>query len=68
MPVPPRHEVNGAPLEPPFPPGIEQAVFGMGCFWGAERKFWQTPGVYTTAVGYAGGLTPNPTYRRSARA
>jgi peptide-methionine (S)-S-oxide reductase len=63
MPVPPRHEVNGAPLEGPFPPGTEQAVFGMGCFWGAERKFWQTPGVVTTAVGYAGGSTPNPTYR-----
>jgi peptide-methionine (S)-S-oxide reductase len=63
MPVPPRHEVNGAPLEPPFPPGTEQAVFGLGCFWGAERKFWQTPGVVTTAVGYAGGSTPNPDYR-----
>ena len=63
MPVPPRHEVSGAPLEAPFPPGTEQAVFGMGCFWGAERKFWQTPGVVSTAVGYAGGPTPNPTYR-----
>jgi peptide-methionine (S)-S-oxide reductase len=63
MPVPPRHEVSGAPLEPPFPAGSEQAVFGMGCFWGAERKFWQTPGVITTAVGYAGGPTPNPNYR-----
>ena len=63
MPVPPRHEVSGAPLEAPFAPGTEQAVFGMGCFWGAERKFWQTPGVVTTAVGYAGGSTPNPTYR-----
>ncbi|HET9314082.1 MAG TPA: peptide-methionine (S)-S-oxide reductase, partial [Vicinamibacteria bacterium] len=63
MPVPPRHEVNGARLEPPFPAGTEEAVFGMGCFWGAERKFWQTPGVVTTAVGYAGGSTPNPTYR-----
>jgi len=62
MPVPPRHFVNGRPLKPPFPSGLEQAVFGLGCFWGAERKFWQTPGVYTTAVGYAGGLTPNPTY------
>jgi peptide-methionine (S)-S-oxide reductase len=62
MPVPPRHAVNGAPLEPPFPEGLEQAVFGMGCFWGAERKFWQAEGVYTTAVGYAGGHTPNPTY------
>jgi peptide-methionine (S)-S-oxide reductase len=63
MPIPPRHFVNGAPLAPPFPPGIETAVFGMGCFWGAERKFWQAPGVFTTAVGYAGGVTPNPTYR-----
>ncbi len=63
MPVPERHEVLGTPLSPPFPEGLEQAVFGMGCFWGAERKFWQAPGVYTTAVGYAGGLTPNPTYK-----
>ena len=62
MPVPSEHEVNGSPLKPPFPAGLEQAVFGLGCFWGAERKFWQTPGVYTTAVGYAGGYTPNPTY------
>ena len=62
MPVPSRHEVNGNPLEPPFPAGLEQAVFGMGCFWGAERKFWEAPGVYTTAVGYAGGFTENPTY------
>jgi peptide-methionine (S)-S-oxide reductase len=62
MPVPAEHFVNGHPLEPPFPQGLEQAVFGMGCFWGAERKFWQTPGVYTTAVGYAGGATPNPSY------
>jgi peptide-methionine (S)-S-oxide reductase len=62
MPVPPKHYVNGAPLEPPFPEGLEQAVFGLGCFWGAERKFWQTPGVYSTSVGYAGGHTPNPTY------
>jgi peptide-methionine (S)-S-oxide reductase len=62
MPVPARHVVRGTPLKPPFPAGLEQAVFGMGCFWGAERKFWQTPGVYTTAVGYAGGPTPNPTY------
>ncbi|HVC11070.1 MAG TPA: peptide-methionine (S)-S-oxide reductase MsrA [Burkholderiales bacterium] len=62
MPVPERHFVNGHPLTPPFPEGLEQAVFGMGCFWGAERKFWQTPGVYTTAVGYAGGTTPNPSY------
>ncbi len=56
------HYVNGAPLHPPFPEGLEEAVFGLGCFWGAERKFWQTPGVWTTAVGYAGGSTPNPTY------
>jgi peptide-methionine (S)-S-oxide reductase len=62
MSVPARHEVLGTPLRPPFPEGIEQAVFGMGCFWGAERIFWQLPGVYTTAVGYAGGFTPNPTY------
>jgi peptide-methionine (S)-S-oxide reductase len=62
MAVPARHDVLGVPLEPPFPAGTEQAVFGMGCFWGAERKFWQAPGVYTTAVGYAGGFTPNPTY------
>src|SRR5467141_1748779 len=63
MPVPDAHFVNGHRLSPPFPAGLEQAVFGMGCFWGAERKFWQAPGVYSTAVGYAGGLTPNPTYR-----
>ena len=63
MPVPARHAVNGAPLEPPFPAGMEMAQFGLGCFWGAERKFWQLPGVFTTAVGYAGGLTPNPTYQ-----
>jgi peptide-methionine (S)-S-oxide reductase len=63
MPVPARHLVNGTPLEPPFPDGSETAVFGMGCFWGAERKFWQVDGVYTTAVGYAGGYTPNPTYQ-----
>jgi peptide-methionine (S)-S-oxide reductase len=62
MPVPDRHEVLGTPLQPPFPAGIETAVFGMGCFWGAERLFWQAPGVYTTAVGYAGGVTPNPAY------
>ena len=60
--VPDQHFVNGNPLEGPFPDGLEQAVFGLGCFWGAERKFWETPGVYTTAVGYAGGYTPNPTY------
>ncbi len=63
MPVPARHFVNGAPLEPPFPQGTERAMFARGCFWGAERKFWQTPGVVSTAVGYAGGLTANPTYR-----
>jgi peptide-methionine (S)-S-oxide reductase len=62
LPVPTHHLVNGTPLQPPFPDGLETAVFGMGCFWGAERKFWQTDGVYTTAVGYAGGFTPNPTY------
>lgn len=63
MPVPPTHHVNGARLEPPFPAGLERAMFALGCFWGAERTFWQIPGVYTTAVGYAGGHTPNPTYR-----
>ncbi|MBI4264158.1 MAG: peptide-methionine (S)-S-oxide reductase MsrA [Acidobacteria bacterium] len=63
MPIPSTHFVNGHPLKPPFPAGLEQAVFGMGCFWGAERKFWEARGVYTTAVGYAGGYTPNPTYR-----
>ena len=62
MPVPEKHFVNGHPLEAPFPAGMQQAVFGMGCFWGAERLFWQTPGVYSTAVGYAGGATRNPTY------
>jgi peptide-methionine (S)-S-oxide reductase len=62
MPVPTRHFVNGNPISPPFPEGLETAVFGMGCFWGAERKFWEAPGVFTTAVGYAGGFTPNPTY------
>jgi peptide-methionine (S)-S-oxide reductase len=62
MVVPARHEVLGTPLEPPFPDGLEQTVVGLGCFWGAERLFWQLPGVYTTAVGYAGGFTPNPTY------
>jgi peptide-methionine (S)-S-oxide reductase len=60
--VPERHDVLGTPLKPPFPDGYEQAVFGLGCFWGAERIFWQAPGVYTTAAGYAGGYTPNPTY------
>ncbi len=62
MPVPKKHFVHDAPLLPPFPAGMEQALFGLGCFWGAERRFWQQPGVYTTAVGYAGGFTPNPTY------
>jgi len=62
MPVPPRHEVLSTPLTPPFPDGTERAVFAMGCFWGAERLFWQLDGVYTTAVGYSGGSTPNPTY------
>jgi peptide-methionine (S)-S-oxide reductase len=62
MRVPTRHFVNGHPLTPPFPEGMQTAVFGMGCFWGAEREFWGQPGVYTTAVGYAGGYTPNPTY------
>jgi peptide-methionine (S)-S-oxide reductase len=62
MPVPPTHEVLGTPLTPPFPEGTERMLVGMGCFWGAERIFWQVEGVYTTAVGYAGGLTPNPTY------
>lgn len=60
--VPDEHFINGNTLEPPFPEGTEVAVFGMGCFWGAERRFWQLDGVYTTSVGYAGGLTPNPTY------
>ena len=63
MPVPERHYVNGNPLAGPFPAGLEQAVFALGCFWGAERKFWQLPGVYTSAVGYAGGFTANPTYK-----
>jgi peptide-methionine (S)-S-oxide reductase len=60
--VPERHYVNGHPLKEPYPEGMEIAMFGLGCFWGAERTFWQTEGVYTTAVGYAGGYTPNPTY------
>ncbi len=63
MPVPSQHYVNGNPLKPPFPEEMEIAMFGMGCFWGAERKFWQLEGVFTTAVGYAAGLTPNPTYQ-----
>ena len=65
MPVPSAHTVMGAPLVGPWPEGMQTAVFGMGCFWGAERKFWQTPGVYSTAVGYAGGYTPNPTYEET---
>jgi peptide-methionine (S)-S-oxide reductase len=65
MPVPERHAVLGTPLRPPFPEGLQQAVFGLGCFWGAERVFWRVPGVYTTAVGYAGGHTKNPTYRET---
>ncbi len=63
MPVPETHFVNGNPLKAPFPDGYEQAVFGMGCFWGVERMFWKLEGVYTTAVGYAAGFTPNPTYQ-----
>ncbi|UKJ74346.1 peptide-methionine (S)-S-oxide reductase MsrA [Azospirillum brasilense] len=62
VPVPPRHHVNGNPLTPPYPEGLEVADFGLGCFWGAERKFWKVPGVWTTMVGYQGGHTPNPTY------
>ena len=62
VPVPARHFVNGNPLEGPFPEGTNRALFGMGCFWGAERKFWTLDGVFTSAVGYAGGVTPNPTY------
>ena len=63
MPIPDTHFVNHHPIAPPFPDGLERAIFGMGCFWGAEKKFWTLPGVYSTAVGYAGGPTPNPTYR-----
>jgi peptide-methionine (S)-S-oxide reductase len=62
MPVPDRHFINGHKLKPPFPAGLETAIFGLGCFWGAEKAFWNLPGVYSTAVGYAGGQTPNPTY------
>ena len=65
MPVPAAHEVNGTPLVGPWPEALEVAIVGMGCFWGAERKFWQTPGVWTTAVGYAGGFTPNCTYEEN---
>ncbi|HKJ09917.1 MAG TPA: peptide-methionine (S)-S-oxide reductase MsrA, partial [Gammaproteobacteria bacterium] len=63
MATPERHHVNGHPLRAPFPAGMEVAVFAMGCFWGPEKRFWEYPGVYVTAVGYAGGFTPNPTYR-----
>ncbi|MBK8163235.1 MAG: peptide-methionine (S)-S-oxide reductase MsrA [Gammaproteobacteria bacterium] len=63
MPLENHHFVHGRPLKPPFPAGLEQALFGMGCFWGAEKRFWACGGVYTTAVGYAAGYTPNPTYR-----
>ena len=63
MPVPERHFVTGNRLQAPFPAGLQQAMFGMGCFWGAERKFWEAPGIYSTAVGYAGGYTPNPDYK-----
>jgi peptide-methionine (S)-S-oxide reductase len=62
MPVPARHFVSGNPMQPPYPEGLETAMFGLGCFWGAERRFWQAQGVFTTAVGYAAGVTPNPTY------
>jgi peptide-methionine (S)-S-oxide reductase len=62
LPVPERHFVSGARLQPPFPAGLEEAIFGLGCFWGAERLFWNLPGVYSTSVGYAGGYTPNPSY------
>ena len=61
--VPPEHFVKGTPLKAPFPEGLEQAIFGMGCFWGVERRFWELEGVYTTAAGYSGGYTKNPTYR-----
>jgi peptide-methionine (S)-S-oxide reductase len=63
MPVAPRHVVLGSPMQPPFPPQMRMATFAMGCFWGAEKKFWSVPGVFSTQVGYAGGTTPNPTYR-----
>ncbi len=63
MPVPDKHFVNSNPLQAPFPDHLQQAVFGLGCFWGAERKFWELDGVYTTAVGYAAGFTPNPNYQ-----
>jgi peptide-methionine (S)-S-oxide reductase len=63
--TPPAHFVNGRPITPPWPEGYRTAVFGLGCFWGAEKDFWETPGVWTTAVGYAGGYTPNPTYEEA---
>jgi peptide-methionine (S)-S-oxide reductase len=65
MPVPERHFVSGNPLQPPFPDNMQQVVFGLGCFWGAERRFWEADGVFTTAVGYAGGITPNATYEEA---
>ena len=68
MAVPEKHFVNGNRLAPPFPAGLELALFGMGCFWGAERLFWELPGVWSTSVGYAGGFTPNPTYPGSLHA
>ena len=68
MPVPAAHFINGHPLVGPWPEGFETAIFGMGCFWGAERTFWQLPGVWSTAVGYAGGFTPNPTYEETCSA
>ena len=68
MPVPEPHFVTGNPLQPPFPDEMRTAMFGLGCFWGAERRFWQTQGVHTTAVGYAAGLTPNPTYEEACSA
>ena len=67
VPVPGRHFVNGNPLEGPFPEGMSRALFGMGCFWGAERIYWTLDGVYTSAVGYAGGITPNPAYEKSVQ-
>src|SRR5437867_9043102 len=67
MPVPAAHFVNRHPLTPPFPTGLEMAMFGLGCFWGSERKFWEAPGVFTTAVGYAAGFTPNPTRSEERR-
>jgi peptide-methionine (S)-S-oxide reductase len=68
VPVPAKHHVNGNPLTPPFPTGMQQLIVGMGCFWGAERLFWEREGVYTTAAGYSGGFTPNPTYEETCTA